>query len=141
MKNVRIQQAKHHQNLFCSLHLTIITRKLDATAEIIAGTKKMIYTMNIITPAEGKKEQVQEMLSHLVSEVEKNETGALMFCASWIEDVGVFYLIEGFANEAAQDHHRNQPYTAELHRIWQEEQNLAKKVEVFEMGRFAGFTR
>ncbi|KAK8025075.1 hypothetical protein PG990_002898 [Apiospora arundinis] len=101
----------------------------------------MIYTMNIITPAEGKKEQVQEMLSHLVSEVEKNETGALMFCASWIEDAGVFYFIEGFANEVAQDHHRNQPYTAELHRISQEEHNLAKKVEVFVMGRFAGFTR
>lgn len=47
------------------------------------------------------------MLSHLVSEVEKNETGALMFCASWIEDAGVFYLIEGYVSRITHDDNRS----------------------------------
>ncbi|KAK7920299.1 hypothetical protein PG985_008321 [Apiospora marii] len=50
--------------------------------------------MNIVTPAEGKKERVQEMLSHLCAEVEKHEPGALMFCASWCAAAGAFYVVE-----------------------------------------------
>ena len=37
------------------------------------------------------------MLSHLVSEVETNEPEALAFYASWVADVGVFYVIELYA--------------------------------------------
>ncbi|KAK7978233.1 geranylgeranyl pyrophosphate synthetase [Apiospora saccharicola] len=100
--------------------------------------------MNIVTPAEGEQERVQGMLSHLCAEVEKHEPEALMFCASWCAAAGVFYVVEiegRFANEAAQEHHRNQPYTAELRRISQEEHNLAQKVEVQMLDRFAGFNR
>ncbi|KAK8129668.1 hypothetical protein PG999_002048 [Apiospora kogelbergensis] len=97
--------------------------------------------MNIVTPAEGKKDRVQELLSHLVSEVETNEPEALAFYASWVADVGVFYVIELFANEAAQESHRQQSYTAELRRICREEHNLAKKVEVQVLSKFAGFSR
>ncbi|KAK7949031.1 geranylgeranyl pyrophosphate synthetase [Apiospora aurea] len=126
----------------------------------------MFLTINIVTPAEGKQErasfdqspvsthdhlrliattdwrQVQGMLGHLCAEVEKHEPEAIMFCASWCAAAGVFYVVEiRFANEAAQEHHRNQPYTAELRRISQAEHNLAKKVEVQVLDRFAGFNR
>ncbi|KAK8093725.1 geranylgeranyl pyrophosphate synthetase [Apiospora hydei] len=64
-----------------------------------------------------------------------------MFCASWCAAAGVFYVVEMFTNEAAQEHHHNQLYTAELRRISQEEHNMAKKVEVQVLDRFAGFNR
>ncbi|KAK8107214.1 uncharacterized protein PG998_009227 [Apiospora kogelbergensis] len=98
----------------------------------------MFYTMNIVTPAEGKKDRVQELLSHLVSEVEKNEPEALAFYASWVADVGVFYVIELYAKPVER---REESYTAELRRICREEHNLAKKVEVQVLSKFAGFSR
>ncbi|KAG9385072.1 IspA Geranylgeranyl pyrophosphate synthase [Pyrenophora tritici-repentis] len=69
------------------------------------------------------------MLDDLVCEVETHEPNALSFQVVWDNDAKVYYVIEKFTDEAAWAYHRDQPYTAELRRISQEEHNLAKKVD------------
>ncbi|KAI1594547.1 IspA, Geranylgeranyl pyrophosphate synthase [Pyrenophora tritici-repentis] len=73
------------------------------------------------------------MLDDLVCEVETHEPNALSFQVVWDNDAKVYYVIEKFTDEAAWAYHRDQPYTAELRRISQEEHNLAKKVDITSM--------
>jgi len=92
-----------------------------------------------ITPAEGKKERGQELLSQLIEGVHKNEPDTLRYQLHYDEKNGNFVMIEKYKNQAAHSSHRESDHFKEVIKIATEEGVMGAPLDIRILKPVAGF--
>ncbi|KAL2786291.1 hypothetical protein BJX66DRAFT_313018 [Aspergillus keveii] len=102
-----------------------------------------INCVAILTPAPGKKERTQQLLSEvLVANVEKNEPDTLLYQFWWIEDRNEFLFIESYKTIENLTAHMQTSYFKQCIEAIETENLLAKPMELKLLKEpIAGFNR